>query len=189
MASEMAVHTTHVEAERAEHRVGWSPDRLQRATTGIRVAFGLVWLIDGIMKFVYLQASDVADLVQGAGQGQPAWLSGWYSFWASTVAANPGAFLTGIGALEILLGLALVVGLARRTAYLGGIALSFMIWAVDEGFGGPYGPGSTDIGAAVMYIFVFATLLVIDAALGSSAYSLDRVIERRIAGWRVLAEA
>ncbi len=177
------------ENEDTGHRVGRSHRRLQLVSAGLRVTFGAVWLIDGLMKFVFLQPSDVARLVQTAGQGQPGWLSGWFSFWNGIVSANPGAFLTGIGALEIALGLALILGFLRKTAYLGGIAMSFMIWAVDEGFGGPYGAGSTDIGAAVIYMLVFVALLLLDGALGSSAYSLDGIIERRLSSWRILAEA
>ncbi len=168
---------------------GWSLERLRLLVAGFRIILCLVWVIDGLMKFVFMQPSDVASIVQSAGQGQPDWLSGWFSFWDGAIAANAGAFLVGIGGLEVVLGLALIFGFLRKTAYLGGIALSIMIWSVDEGFGGPYGPGSTDIGAAVMYIFIFVALVLLDRALGSSAYSLDGVIERRFSAWRILAEA
>lgn len=178
-----------IEDEDGGHRPGWSLRRLQLVTTGLRVVFGAVWLVDGLMKFIFMQPSDVSGLIQTAGQGQPTWLAGWFSYWNAVVSANPGTFLTGIGALEIALGLALILGFLRKPAYLGGIALSFMLWAVDEGFGGPYGPGSTDIGAAVMYMFVFVALLLLDGALGSSAYSLDRILERRLSSWRLVAQA
>lgn len=107
------------------------------AYTLFRIAFGIVWLIDGIMKFVYLQPSDVVDLVNGAGDGQPVWLQGWFSFWSNIIAASPGFMLYFIGLLELALGMALILGLLRKPAYLGGILLSLMIWAIDEGFGRP----------------------------------------------------
>jgi len=37
--------------------------RSLNAVTLFRIAFGIVWLIDGVMKFVWLQPSDVIKLV------------------------------------------------------------------------------------------------------------------------------
>lgn len=151
-------------------------------SAALRITFGLVWVLDGLMKFTNMQPSDVVDLVQGAGQGQPTWLSGWFSFWLSYVSTNPAGFLYGVGLLELALGFALVLGLLRKTAYICGAILSLMIWTVDEGFGGPYGPGSTDIGAAVIYILVFLALWIIDAYVPTH-YSLDAVLTRRMKWW------
>jgi thiosulfate dehydrogenase [quinone] large subunit len=154
----------------------------------LRVLFGLVWVIDGLMKFVYMAPSDVVSLVQGAGQGQPDWLAGWFSFWLNFVSAYPALILYLVGALELVLGLALILGFMRKVAYFGGILLSLVIWSIDEGFGGPFGPGSTDIGAAIIYVFVFFALVIIDASSAPSKYSLDAIIERKGKGWSELAE-
>ncbi len=43
--------------------------------------------------------------------------------------------------------------------------LAFVIWRSAVGFGGPYTPGSTDIGAAVIHMLVFAGLFVTNAGL------------------------
>ena len=93
-----------------------------------------------------------------------------------------------IGSLEIALGLALVFGLLRKLAYFGGIILSLLIWAIPEGFGGPYGPGSTDIGTGVIYGFVFLSLIIINATYGPSKYSLDFFFEKRFPSWKRIAE-
>lgn len=166
----------------------WNNRHSVGLTTGLRAAFGLVWVVDGLMKFVFMQPSDVTSLVQGAGQGQPGWLAPWFSFWASAVGSAPSAYLYGIGAIELVLGVALMGGFLRKIAYVGGAVLAFMIWAIDEGFGGPYGPGATDIGAAVMYIFVFAALLIMETAPDSNKYTLDRRIEGRFNGWTKMSE-
>jgi nitrite reductase (NO-forming) len=94
----------------------------------------------------------------------------------------------GIGILEISLAGALVLGLFRKLAYIGGLFLSLLIWAVPEGFGGPYGPGSTDIGTGVVYSFVFLSLIIINALSGTSKYSLDYLVERRLPSWKRVAE-
>ena len=66
--------------------------------------------------------------------------------------------------------------------------LTLAIWSIDEGFSGPYGPGSTDIGAAIIYVFVFLALIVIDASSTGPEWCLDTVIERRMKSWSKLTE-
>ncbi len=157
-----------------------------RAFTIFRISFGLVWVIDGAMKF-FMQPSDVVNLVTNAGSEQPGWLSGWFSFWISTVTNASSSFLYGVGLLELTLGIALILGLLRKPAYFAGILLSLMIWAVDEGFGGPYAPGSTDIGAAIMYVFVFVALVILERSENYDKYSLDGRIASKWNAWRIIS--
>ncbi|MDG7006623.1 MAG: DoxX family membrane protein [Nitrososphaerota archaeon] len=154
----------------------------------LRVGFGTAWLIDGVMKFVWLAPSDVINLVQSSGQGQPSWLIPWYNFWTNLVSSNPAFALYGIGLWELVLGFALVFGLMRKLAYLSGILLSLLIYSIDEGFGGPYGPGSTDIGAAIIYLFVFFALIALESATASNSLTLDSIIERATSKWASVAE-
>ena len=158
------------------------------AVTLFRIAFGIVWLVDGAIKFLWLQPSDVIKLVQNASQGQPAWLHPWYNFWIASLTSTPTAFLHGIGLIELSLGCALVLGFLRKSAYLCGIMLSLMIWSIAEGFGGPYGPGSTDVGAAIMYAFIFFAIIIVERSSNYNKYSLDVLIERKLNGWKHLAE-
>src|SRR5215469_7956216 len=164
-----------------------------RSLTGVtlfRIAFGIVWLLDRSMKFLWLQPSNIVKLVQDASQGQPAWLHPWYNFWIASLNSTPAAFLHGIGLIELSLGVALVIGFLRKTVYLGGIILSLMIWSIVEGFGGPYGSGSssTDIGAAIMYAFIFVAIIIVERSSNYSRYSLDALIERKLNAWKRLAE-
>jgi uncharacterized membrane protein YphA (DoxX/SURF4 family) len=92
------------------------------------------------------------------------------------------------GVLEVALGVALVPGFMPRIAYLGGIIFSLLIWAIPEGFGGPYGPGSTDIETGIIYSFVFLSLIIINTISGPSKYSLDFLLERKCRFWKRLAE-
>ena len=166
----------------------WWVRNAQTFRVALRVAFGLVWLIDGTMKFVWLAPSDVINLVQTAGQGQPAWLAPWYNFWVSTIGSNPSLMLYGVGLWELILGFTLVFGLMRKLSYLSGILLSLLIYSIVEGFGGPYGPGSTDIGAAIIYVFVYVALIAMESTAASNKWTLDSVIERSGRAWRRIAE-
>jgi nitrite reductase (NO-forming) len=152
----------------------------------IRIILGIVWLIDGSLKFQPGFVDSFSGLIKSA--GQPGWLQPWFNFWYNVTVGNAAPFVYGIGILEISLGVALVLGVVRKLAYMGGLILSLLIWAVPEGFGGPYGPGSTDIGTGIAYSFVFLSLIIINAMSGTSKYSLDYLIERRFPSWKRVAE-
>ncbi len=175
-------------AQIQESADSWFVRHVGPLKTAMRVVFGIVWLIDGALKFQPGVADSLAGMISDAGRGQPAWLEPWFSFWSATVAGNPGFFATSIGLLELLLAVALIAGFLRKIAYTGGFFLSLVIWSVPEGFGGPYGPGSTDIGTGVIYAFGFLFLLILNAAFGPSRLSLDALIESRWPAWRRLAE-
>jgi uncharacterized membrane protein YphA (DoxX/SURF4 family) len=166
----------------------WIYRNRERLKSGMRILFGVVWGIDGVLKFRPGVVSNFPSSVQNAGNGQPAWLQAWFSFWATQASQNATFWVYLTGALEIALAAALLLGFARKLAYGGGILLSLFIWAVPEGFGGPYGPSSTDIGTGVVYAFVFLLLMIVNATYGPSRYSLDRLLERRWPGWSRIAE-
>ena len=67
----------------------------------------------------------------------------------------------------------LIFGLLSNLTNIVGILLSVVIWSTAEGFGGPYVAGSTDIGAAIIYVLVFAGLFLANAGL---YYVVDRYL-------------
>ncbi len=154
----------------------------------IRIILGVVWTVDGSFKFLPGFVDSFPALVNKAGQGQPSWLQPWFNFWYNVTTTNAAPYVYTTGVLEIALGLALILGFMRKIAYIGGLVLSLLIWSVPEGFGGPYGPGSTDIGTGIIYSFVFLSLMIINATTGPSRYSLDYFLERRHPSWKRVAE-
>ena len=154
----------------------------------MRIIFGIVWGIDGLFKFQPGFTDTIVGQISDAANGQPGWLQPWFSFWSQTVAGNPAFFAYSIGFLELALAVTLILGFLRKFAYTGGFFLSLVIWSVPEGFGGAYGPGSTDIGTGIIYAFVFVFLMILAATYGPSRWSLDRAIERRWPAWRRVAE-
>ena len=165
---------------------GWWPRNAHVTKTVFRILFGVIWLIDGALKFVPGFAAAFSGAITG--NGQPAWLQGWFSFWATQVNGNTVFWAYFVGSLEVALGLALIFGFMRKFAYVGGAILSLFIWAVPEGFGGPYGPGATDIGTGAMYAMLFLALILINATYGPSKWSLDHLIETRFPSWARIAE-
>jgi nitrite reductase (NO-forming) len=154
----------------------------------MRVIFGTFWLIDGYLKFQPGMVRAFPSLIQSVASGQPSWLGGWFSFWASATSSNAAPAVYSIGALELALGACLVLGLMRKVAYIVSFFYSLVIWSVPEGFGGPYGPGSTDIGTGIVYALASLLFLLIIGIFGPSPYSLDYQVERKFPAWKRLAE-
>ena len=158
--------------------------------TTFRLVLGLIWLIDGVLKFTSGYVNGFLGDVQNAQANAPSWLSGWYSFWTTQATTNTNLIVYTVGVLEVALGLALIFGFMRKIAYTGGVVLSLLIWAVPEGFGGPYqsGAGGTDVGTGIIYAVAFLGLILVNATYGPSRYSLDYYIERRFPRWARIAE-
>ncbi len=152
------------------------------------IVFGVIWGIDGVFKFTNGLVDSLPSMISSAAANQPSWLSGWFSFWSAQTAGNPAFWVYLTGALELALAFSLIFGFARKIGYGGGFLLSLFIWAVPEGFGGPYGPGATDIGTGIIYALVFLFLMAWNASAGKNTYTLDRKIEKRFKSWKAIAE-
>jgi nitrite reductase (NO-forming) len=156
--------------------------------TTVRVVFGIVWLIDASLKWLPGFRDGYTDALHGGADGQPAWLNGWFSFWTNLQEPRATFFAYLVAVVETLIAVAVIVGFARKLTYLSAIVFSLLIWSTAEGFGGPYTAGSSDIGTAIIYALVFASLLCFSYYEGTPRFSLDFYLERRIGWWRRIAE-
>jgi thiosulfate dehydrogenase (quinone) large subunit len=154
----------------------------------VRILFGLIWAIDAFMKWLPGYRHTYIDSLKSAAQGQPSWLHGWFHFWINLQSSAPTLFATLTGLTETTLAVVLVFGLARRVGYSLGVVYMLMVWSVGEGFGGPYVAGSTDVGTGIVYTMLFLTLLAFAPPARRERLSLDRLLERRWAWWRHVAE-
>lgn len=166
----------------------WFQRNISGYKTGMRIVFGLVWLLDAYLKWQPDFFSGFETMLQGAASGQPAWILPWFTFWISVTSTDPYAFALFIALVETLLALAIIFGFMRKVTYLLGAAFSFFLWSIPEGFGGFYLPGSTDIGTSVIYVLVFLFLILVNGAFGPSRYSLDFYIEKKFKAWKRIAE-
>jgi nitrite reductase (NO-forming) len=158
-----------------------------RAVTFLRVAFGLVWAVDAVLKWLPGFRDGFGAMLDDASRGQPVWLRPWFDLWTGLPHGEVTALAYLSAITETFLAAALLLGFARKSTYLIGAGYSLMVWATGEGFGGPYRSGSTDVGAALIYAIVFAALFVIDRA-GPDAYSVDSLLEQRLSWWHSIAE-
>jgi len=160
---------------------------LSKHVAVLRIAFGIMWGIDAAFKWQPAFKEGFLDQIKSAADGQPSWLHGWFNFWAHFLSHNPHLFALLVTIIETLIALVLVLGVARRTAYLLAAIFSLMIWAIPEGFGGPYSATSTDIGTGIIYAVVFLSLYGLDRLAARSAWSLDNFIVKRLPWWSVLS--
>lgn len=156
-----------------------------RAIAFLRIAFGLIWAIDAWLKWQPGFVSSFTDQIKSAQQGQPQGVSSWISFWAHVVSSNPAFYTYLTATVETALAVFLILGLFTHLTCVVGFIWSLAIWAIPEGFGGPYKPGdSTDVGTAILYALMFAVLFAIAAG---RYYGLDRWLTPRLGALGFLA--
>ena len=150
----------------------------------LRILFGLVWAIDAWFKWQPEFANNFASYLQETLDGQPSAVQAWLNFWVNIVNVDPLLFARIIAISETALALALIFGVFTNLATLGGVLLSLAIWAIPEGFGGPYAPGSTDIGAAIIYALL---LIVLWLASAGQIMGIDAWLTSKLGRLSILA--
>jgi len=152
----------------------------------MRIAFGLVWAIDASFKWQPAFQNNFVSYINETLSDQPAIIQSWLNFWINFVSINPMLFARLVGLGETAIAIGLLFGLFSNLAYAGGGLLAFTIWAVPEGFGGPYTAGSTDVGAGIIYVFVFTGLFLLSAG---QYYGLDKTVRHHLGKWKFLSSA
>jgi uncharacterized membrane protein YphA (DoxX/SURF4 family) len=147
----------------------------EKAFAFLRMAFGAVWAIDAFFKWQPAFMRGFVEQVTIMLSGQPVWIADWIQLWGTLVAMHPYMWAVLVALSETAIAIGLVFGLFTRTAIIGGIILSLIIWTVPEGFGGPYAPGSTDIGTGIIYVFVLVALWL---GMSWKEYSVDALLKK-----------
>lgn len=125
----------------------------------LRIVFGCIWAVDAFFKWQPSFISGFMGYLTNSLDGQPSAIQWWLGEWIRLVQTSPHIFAHTIAIAETLIALGLILGVFPRIVSYGGIALSLVIWSTAETFGGPYGPGSTDVGSALIYALVFFALM------------------------------
>ena len=157
-----------------------------KAIAFLRIAFGVVWVIDAQFKWQPAFANNFTSYIQGAINGQPTFIQTWLHFWLKLVSVDPHLFARFAALGETAIAIGLLFGLFSNLTCAVGALLALYIWAVPEGLGGPYVAGSTDIGTGIIYVFVFAALFLLSAG---QHYGLDRTLREKLGRLRFLSSA
>jgi uncharacterized membrane protein YphA (DoxX/SURF4 family) len=108
----------------------------------LRISFGIIWLIDAMLKWLPGSRSGYMGMIMGRADGQPGLLRPWFRFWIDVQHTQATSFAYLVAVVEMLIAVALIAGFARKLTYISAAVFSVLIWATAEGFGGPYASGS-----------------------------------------------
>jgi uncharacterized membrane protein YphA (DoxX/SURF4 family) len=81
----------------------------------LRVSFGVIWLIDAVLKWLPGFRSDYMGTIMGQADGQPGWLKPWFTFWINLQHPNATFFAYLVAVIETLIALALIAGSPARS--------------------------------------------------------------------------
>jgi hypothetical protein len=104
----------------------------------VQIGLGFFWLLDGALQaqpFMFTRGF-ATQVIAGVGEGQP-WFVSAPVHWASTIiAAHPVAWNMPFTAIQLLLGVGLLLPRTARVALGASIAWALGVWYLGEGLGG-----------------------------------------------------
>lgn len=108
------------------------------SSRGIQRALGALWLVDGLLQLQPFMFGPGLpnDVIAPAADGQPAWVSGAVHLSASLIGTHPAVFNTAFAAVQIAIGVGLLVSRTVRLALAASIVWSLGVWLFGEGLGG-----------------------------------------------------
>src|SRR6202140_1636108 len=113
--------------------------------TSIRIAFGVIWLIDGVLEWQPADFHNFSQLITAMSQGQPAPLGAVILAGQAVVPLNPTLANGLLAALETAVGLSLITNMLSRWALRISVLLAALIWVFGQGFGMVFMAGATPI--------------------------------------------
>ncbi|HEX3648976.1 MAG TPA: hypothetical protein VHV49_11145 [Pseudonocardiaceae bacterium] len=147
--------------------------RRLHGAAGVRIAFGVIWAVDAIFKFLpgFVRGQTLGDELGNGDKVQTPIIHQWIELWNHAALSAPAAFAIGTGVIEVIIAVCLLVGAFSNAVFIGSAIWSFGIWSAAEGFHLPWSkPGITDLGPSVAYII--ASLVLWYAAAGAT-WSVD----------------
>jgi cytochrome oxidase Cu insertion factor (SCO1/SenC/PrrC family) len=136
----------------------------------LRIGFGLLWLLDGILQAQPRMAAGLPSrVIEPTAASSPHWVQHLVNWAGTTWSYHP--IQAGASAVWIQIGIGLWLlaaprGLSARLAGLAGLAWGLVVWVFGESFGGILAPGLTWLfgapGAALVYAVAGALLALPD---------------------------
>lgn len=146
----------------------------QRLWNTARIAFGLLWLFDAVLKWLPAFLLHFTSQITSVIPGQPHWVAAWLTFVADVVhAIGPIPVAIFVALAETAIAIGLLSGRWLRTVIAFGIAYSLLVWGTAEAFGGPYSTAGTGVrgnvlGNVLIYMIPFLFLWVASRRGGSA---------------------
>jgi hypothetical protein len=131
---------------------------------GVQITLGLLWLLDGALKFqpALLTSAFPRQVIAPAADGQPGFISWPVHEAAGLIGHAPALAVIVFGLIELALGAGLLHRRTARWALPASIGWALSIWFLGEGLGGLFGGGASLLtgapGSSVMYAVVAVTV-------------------------------
>jgi copper(I)-binding protein len=144
---------------------------------GLQVALGLVWLLDGALQLQpFMFGSGFAsDVLAPAGNGQPGWVSAGVHWAATLVGGSPAVWNSLFAAIQLALGVGLLIRPLVRFALIGSIAWGLGVWYLGEGAGGLAGGHASLLtgapGAVLLYVVLAAVVWPVPGPSGRRGWT------------------
>ena len=138
-----------------------------RARKLLRIGFGLLWLLDGLLQAQPQMAGGMPSVLQPAAGGSPSWVVHMVNWGANLWSYHPIEAAASSVWIQVGIGLWLlfaVRGWSLRLAALSSVAWGLVVWSFGEAFGAILAPGLTVLfgapGAVLLYVVAGALLLL-----------------------------
>ena len=138
----------------------------------LRIGFGVLWLLDGLLQAQPAMPLGLAtDVTQPAAGGSPGWVRGLVDFAAQGWTYHPVSAAAAAVWIQIGIGIWLLTAARGPWSRLGGLASvgwGLAVWVFGEAFGGIFAPGLSWLfgapGAALLYAVAGALIALPDRA-------------------------
>jgi cytochrome oxidase Cu insertion factor (SCO1/SenC/PrrC family) len=142
--------------------------REPRARRVLRIGFGALWLVDGILQAQPQMAGGLpSQVLQPAAGGSPSWVVSLVNFGANVWNYHPIAAAASSVWIQVGIGLWLIFavrGWSLRLAALSSVAWGLVVWSFGEAFGAIFAPGLTVLfgapGGVLLYVVAGALLML-----------------------------
>jgi len=151
----------------------------------LRIGFGIVWVIDGLLQIQRSMPLGLpSGVLQPAAQGSPGWVQHLVNVGATIWSDHPVTAAAATVWIQLAVGLWLLVAPRGRWSRLGGlvsVGWGLVVWVFGEAFGAMLAPGATWLFGApgAVLIYVVAGALV---ALPERSWAGPRLGRRLLAG-------
>lgn len=156
--------------------------------SALRVAIGLLWAVLAAQTWTHSFVMHLHHYGEAAFQNLSGGLVPWFGTWVSLIAPAPDLFGGLARFFVTLIAVFLIIGFARKTTYIVGAIIALPLWTLMQGYSSAHTLGSINLGAALTYILIFISLILVERREGTTPYSVDYYLGHAWPGWRHVSE-